>query len=337
MNEKPLSIKDISAMAGVSIATVSRIINKSGHYSPKTEKRVLEIINATSYTPNMVARGLRINKMNNIGILAPDITNEFFAKLVSGIQTELFKQNFHSFICNTNEDPVMERKHFETLQTQNVAGLIYIGGVGFPSGTTRAVTIPTVFIDRIPGYVPVNDNFVIVESDNVQGGKLATSRLIDHGCRHIILLTDARRLSSQQDRINGYIEAHGAAGIPINTNFIIDLKQICFESAYHKISELLNAGVQFDGVFATTDWLAMGAYVAITEHGLSIPGDIKLIGYDDIPIARHNAKPLTTIRQDVDAMVDTTVSSLFNISSEEKKPVQSKIKIPVSLIVRQTA
>jgi LacI family transcriptional regulator len=334
MNNRKLLIKDIAAMSGVSIATVSRIINGTGRYSKATKERVMAIVSATRFKPNLVARGLRVNQMNIIGIIVPDITNEFFAKLVNEIQKERFMSSYQVFICNTNEDTVIERHYFEALRSQNVAGII-CAGVGYAESI--ASDIPTAFIDRSPSSAQTDDsNFFVVESDNVLGGRLATERLIGQGCREIIMFTDSRRLSSQQDRINGFIEAHGMAGIPLKTSNIINLDEINYMAAYKKTNELIDQGVRFDGIFASTDWLAIGAYAVLMERGIRVPEDVKLVGFDDISWAQYNAKPITTIRQDVSAISKAVVMELLNrINGTEA--VNKRVTIPVTLVIRETA
>jgi LacI family transcriptional regulator len=334
MNNRGLSIKDIAAMSGVSIATVSRVINGTGRCSKATKERVMAIVDATNFKPNMVARGLRKNHMNIIGIIVPDITNEFFAKLVNEIQTDLFASSYQSFICNTDEDMAMELRYIKVLQTQNVAGII-CAGAGYTENAAKA--IPTAFIDRSPSFAQIADsNFFVVESDNALGGRLATERLIERGCREIIMFTDARRFSSQQHRINGYIEAHGVAGIPLKTSNIIDLDEINFMAAYKKTNTLIDQGLRFDGIFASTDWLAMGAYAALTERNIRVPEDVKLVGFDDISAARYNAKPITTIRQDVSAIAAAAVTELLN-RIKGIDPDNEKVTIPVTLVIRETA
>jgi LacI family transcriptional regulator len=333
MNNRKLLIKDIAAMSGVSIATVSRIINGTGRYSKATKERVMAIVSATKFKPNLVARGLRVSQMNIIGIIVPDITNEFFAKLVNEIQKELFVSSYQVFICNTNEDTMIERHYFEALRSQNVAGII-CAGAGYAESI--AGDIPTAFIDRSPSSAQSAGNFFVVESDNVLGGRLATERLIERGCREIIMFTDSRRLSSQQDRINGYIEAHGAAGIPLKTSRIINLDEINYTAAYKKTNELLDQGLRFDGIFASTDWLAMGAYAVLTERGIKVPEDVKLVGFDDVSWAQYNVKPITTIRQDVSAISKAVVTELLNrINGTEA--INKRVTIPVTLVTRETA
>jgi LacI family transcriptional regulator len=294
----------------------------------------MAIVSATKFKPNLIARGLRTNQMNIIGIIVPDITNEFFAKMVNEIQKELFVLSYQVLICNTNEDTVIERYCFEALFSQNVAGIICAGG-GYAESI--ASSIPTAFIDRSPSSAQTAySNFFVVESDNFLGGRLATERLIERGCREIIMFTDSRRPSSQQDRINGYIEAHGAAGIPLKTSNIINLDEISYMAAYKKTNELIDQGLRFDGIFASTDWLAMGAYAMLKERGIRVPEDVKLVGFDDISLAQYNVKPITTIRQDISAISKAVVAELLNrISGTEV--VKKKVTIPVTLIIRETA
>lgn len=330
--KKKLSIKDISAMSGVSIATVSRIINKNGRYSKETEERVRAIIEENHYVPNMVAKGLRINRMNNIGIIVPDITNEFFVRLVHEIETTLFDCNYSSFICNTNEEADVEFKHLNMLRTQNVSGIIYISGTN-NAEYRELLDIPTVFIDRAPS--DSQGKYVVIESDNKQGGLLATTRLLEKGCRNILMLTDYRRLSSQQERIFGYEEAHRQMNVPICEDNIIDLEQISFRCAYDTVSRFLEQGRPFDGIFASTDWLAMGAYVALSEKKIRVPQQVKIVGFDDISISEYNAKPITTIHQQVDIIGQTAVRSLLNLIQNKPIGIRKHV-VPVYLVERKT-
>ncbi len=330
--KKKLSIKDISAMSGVSIATVSRIINKNGRYSKETEERVKAIIEENNYVPNMVAKGLRTNRMNNIGIIVPDITNEFFVQLVHEIEKSLFDYNYSSFICNTNEEADIEMKHLKMLRTQNVSGIVYISGTN-KSEYGDLLDVPTVLIDRVPK--DTHGKYVMIESDNRQGGCLATKLLLEKGCRNIIMLTDRRRLSSQQERVQGYLDAHGQMNIPAKENNIIDVEQVSFRQAYSTISRLLETGREFDGIFASTDWLAMGSYVALSERHIQVPQQVKIVGFDDISIAEYNAKPITTIHQQVDLIGQAAVRSLLDLIQNKPLGVR-RHTIPVYLVERGT-
>ncbi|MGF7141829.1 LacI family transcriptional regulator [Anaerotaenia torta] len=330
-----ISIKGISELAGVSIATVSRIINENGRYSKETEERVKKIIEEYDYIPDMVAKGLRTKKMTNIGIIVPEITNEFFVKLAYEIEINLFRSGYSSFICNTNEDVEMEQKRLQMMRMQNVSGLIYISGGS--SGVTEYIQdIPTVFIDRTPPVINDTDNqFIIIESDNVQGGYLATRELLDKGCRKIIMLTDYRRLSSQKARIEGYEKAHRESGIAVNPDYVINLDKMNFETAFAAVSKLLEEGVPFDGIFATTDWLALGSYAALNKKGIKIPREVKIVGYDDISVSEFNALPITTIHQQIDVIGKTAVDYMLQLLKDN--PIEEKkLCVPVYLVKRQS-
>ncbi len=302
-----ISIKDISSQAGVSIATVSRIINKNGRYSQETEKRVMDIIKKNNYVPNLVAKGLRTQKMKNVGIVVPDITNEFFMKLVYEIEKNLFQEGYETFLCNTDEDEDKERKRVHMMAMQNVCSLIYIaGGISDMQDVIR--DLPTVFIDRVPDKAL--GNYCTVESDNVQGGYLATKELLDCGCKNILLLTSRKKISGYADRFEGYVKALLEAGMEAG------------EFAY-------------DGIFATSDWLAVGCYKALTERGIRIPEDVKLAGYDDISITAFNGVPITTIHQQVDEMGARVVEQLLKIMRQDKVE-QNIVKVPVYLVPRES-
>jgi LacI family transcriptional regulator len=329
-----ISIKHISDLAGVSIATVSRIINENGRYSKETEEKVKKIIAEYDYVPNMVAKGLRTHKMTNIGIIVPDITNEFFVKLAYEIEKNLFVYGYGCFICNTNEDIEMEQKRLQMMKVQNVSGLIYISG-GSTGAASTIQDIPTVFIDRTPVVQSSDEQYIVIESDNIQGGYLATKELLDQGCRRIVMLTDKRRLSSQTDRIEGYRKAHQEAGVPTEEGFIIDLDKMDFQTAFHSVNKLIEQGVTFDGIFASTDWLALGSYAALSKKGITIPNQVKIVGYDDISISEFNALPITTIHQQIDIIGETAVKYLLQLL--EDKPVEKQLHhVPVYLVKRQS-
>lgn len=332
--KKSLSIKDISAMSGVSIATVSRIINGNGRYSKETEEKVKAIIKEYHYVPSMVAKGLRTHRMDNIGIIVPDITNEFFVKLVHELESTLFAASYSSLICNTNENVEVEQKYLQMLKMQNVSGIIYISG-GYNSDYKELAEIPTVFIDRVPNRTRNIEKFVMIESDNRQGGYIATRELLEKGCRKVVMLTDRRRLSSQKERIEGYLAAHADYRVPCDERYIVDLDSIDFKSAHDKVSQLLDEGLEFDGVFGTTDWLALGAYVALITRRVRVPEQVKIVGFDDISVSEFNALPITTVHQQVDIIGQTAVKSMLQLV--QNKPVKARENVvPVYLVKRQS-
>ncbi len=324
--QKNVSIKEISRQAEVSIATVSRVINKSGRYSKETEERVLRVIAENNYQPNLIAKGLRVQRMKNVGVLVPDIKNEFFTKLVYEIEQNLFAAGYETFVCNTNEDEKLERQHVQMMEMQKVCGLVFISGAPHKLNAQ----VPTAFIDRIStDRVPGG---IMITSDNVTGGYLATKELLEQGARRILIMTSSRRVSCYEERFEGYRKALAEYGLSDEVH-VAALDSLHYQAAYEKMNALLDAGTDFDGVFAASDWLALGCYKALIEHGKRIPGDVKLAGYDDISITAFNAIPITTVHQNIDRMGRLVAEQL--IAAMKGEPVEEgPIRVPVHLVPR---
>ena len=175
MSKKSISIKDIAKLAGVSIATVSRVINRNGKVAPETEKKILQVMEENHYVPNLLAKGFRTQKFTTIGIIVPDISIEFFSKIAKKVQTIFFEKGYATIICNTNEDYKMERQCINMLQAQHVGGIIHI--VSVTTEKEKKTSIPTVYIDREPAYGNTKKDMVLIESDNVSGGYQATNEI----------------------------------------------------------------------------------------------------------------------------------------------------------------
>lgn len=328
-----ISIKEISQKAGVSIATVSRVINKKGRYSRETEERVMRIIEENHYEPNLVARGLRVQRMKNVGIIVPDITNEFFMKLVYKIEKELFAQGYETFLCNTDEDEELEKIRTQMMTMQNACGLIFLSGGTAEMMNTHS-DIPMVFIDRFPKEAQEND--CMISSDNVDGGYLATRELIDQGCKEILIMTSRKPISVYTDRFEGYVRALIQSGLDASHIHVSYLDRLHYQDAYEEMVRILESGdFHYDGIFACSDWLALGCYKALAERGYTIPDQVKIVGYDDISIVAFNAVPITTIRQQVDVIGRLAAEQLLRSLEGEEAPDQV-IRVPVELVPRES-
>ena len=328
MKHNNLSIKKISELAGVSVATVSRVINKKGRYSAQTEQKVLDIIEKYNYKPNLIAKGLRTNNSLCIGIIVPDITNEFFAKIVRELEVAFFQSGYTVFVCNTDEKVSVEEKYYSELAAKGVVGIIYISGKTNKSSESK---IPTVYIDRKPSN---ENNTIAITSDNIQGGYLATKELIDNGCKDIILLRDQRQISPQKDRCIGYKKALLEADIEVKDQNIIKTI-VGYEYAKESIIKSIREEIKFDGVFATTDWMALGVIDGIRECGFKVPDDIKVVGFDNISISEFSAIPITTINQNVKLMAQKAVTFILDMIQNETID-KKRLTIPVNLIRRNS-
>lgn len=329
MDNKKVSMVDIARISGVSIATVSRVLNKNGRYSPETEKKVLSIVEKYNYKLNLNAKSLRTNISQSIGILVPDVTNEFFAKIIRSIENYITPYNYSLFVCDSNEDEELENLHVENLIAKNVDGIICISGQLHPRPLEKEYDIPIVYIDRRP-----KEAKFLVQSDHVGGGFLATEELIQQGCKRIIMLRDKRWLSPIRQRYDGYVKAHEKYNLPVQMDLQFDVT-IDYNQAKAKMQMIIAAGTKFDGVFACNDLVALGALHALTENGILVPQQVKLIGFDGITLGEFCNPPISTIVQNTDEIGKKCVSILMKCIRHEDVQSTNTV-IPVALAVRGT-
>ncbi|MBQ9210477.1 MAG: LacI family DNA-binding transcriptional regulator [Clostridia bacterium] len=324
-----LSVIDIAEMAGVSVATVSRVINQNGRFSKETEDRVKEIIRKYNYQPNQLARGMRVSKTKIVGILVPDITNEFFANITLELQKQLLDNDYLTMICNTNEMKELEAKQINMLRAQRVAGIIYVAG---NAKEKTKLDVPVIYIDRHPGNSVSEKDNIIIESDNRMGGYIATKELIERGCKNVVCVSFHREISAHENRILGYLDAVREAGLPERV-CIVD--RVSADESAKALRQMWEKDRNIDGAFCTTDTLALGVMEFCAGFGYSIPHSFKIVGYDDTSISQKIWPRLTTIRQSVETFGELGVKILLDLIAGEK-PEQNLYQIPVELIRRGT-
>lgn len=327
--ENAKTIKEIAQLAKVSTATVSRIINQNGRFSQETEERVLRVIAENDYMPNMSARGLRTSRTKVIGIIVPDITNPHFASLVLKLEMELFVHGYSCLICNTNESQELEKKHIQSQLAQNVSGVVIISGTRHYAELTQ---VPVVYVDR-PSRGGREEGGVMIESDNPTGGYLATRALLDAGCRHIAILKCLANDYNQIARYEGYKRALVESGVVQEKALRLNLELVSVESAYNAILKLVDEGVRFDGIMATTDTMAAGALIALRERGLEVPRDVLVTGFDDCQLAAACGCGLTSVHQDVTGMAHRAVALLLQML-QGVEPECRYFLLPVTLTER---
>ena len=333
MEKKNVSIKEIAELSGVSVATVSRVINNNGRFSEETRQKVQAVIEETNYETNSIAKSLRMKKSNTIGILVPDISNAFFSELVRKLESQLFEEGYSTIICNTNRDKGKEFAYLTMLESKMVDGLIVISGQKEFSAGNINRKIPIICVDRKPKS---GEGIAIIHSDNYQGGVVAAEELIRNGCKKISLLENQATMSASKHRKNGFLDTLSNQGI------IADISEIPrngsnsqTENAKATVLSRLQAGGTYDGFFALNDRLAIGAIEAVLEFGLKIPEDIKIIGFDNDPISKYCYPKLTTVKQNTEELskraCETLISLIDGNTLEETQHI-----IPIELIKRGT-
>ncbi len=328
-----ISIKDIARLSGVSVATVSRVINNNGRFSKETKEKVEKIIEEYGYTQNMAAKSLRMSKSKTIGLIVPNIDNEWFSRLALSIENYFFNHHYSVFICNTSQDEQKEIEYFKSLDGKLVDGIICISGIEKIPEHIIQRDIPIVCIDRKPIY---DHHAYYVESDHFKGGYLATQHLIEQGCRNIAILSRNKTLSVNNSRYQGYLKALKDYHIHDNPDLHLFIEPTShnIEGSKALTTKLIESNIPFDGIFATNDWRAYGAIEALKEHHLSVPDDVKVIGFDDASICKVVNPTISTIKQDIDSLSFHASKCLLDLI--EEKEVEPFTSIDVKLIVRES-
>ncbi|MGV2939648.1 LacI family DNA-binding transcriptional regulator [Mesobacillus sp. LC4] len=325
---KKLTIKEIAELTGVSTATVSKVLNNTGRYSEETRKKILDVVQEYDYRPNAVAKSLRTRRSKTIGVIVPDITNEFFAQIVLAIEKYCGPKGYSVFICNTDENGEKELQYIKELELKGVDGLIHL--IGSDELFNVETNLPVVCIDR----KPMAHNAAFITSDNFQGGYLAARELIDKGCKKILLIRDYRVGHPTLERQKGFKSALKEKKIPFDEEEQVLNVEVGIEQGKKAVQELIkNGNFDFDGVFATTDWLAFGAKLALEENGIKIPEEVKIIGFDNINLAKYSS--VSSIHQDKEAMGQKAAENLIN-RIELNIHTNDVIKLPVTLVSRNS-
>lgn len=326
MAKKP-SVAQIAGQAGVSAATVSRVLNSMGGYSEETARRV-----------RMAARRLGQERQNVpdrtgrplIGVLVPDISNAYFAEIALALQEDFREHGFLTLICNVSQTEEMAQAYIDELLRQSVQALVFVCGYGWD---LEKPDIPVVYIDRHP--VCEQSDISVVESDNVRGGYLAARELLRSGCRRIAFLTDSLKTSTKRSRYKGYTRALHQAGLDAAEPLVISVGHQEEQQVRQRVRQVLTDDPLIDGILCTTDRLAIGAILGAQDCGRNIPEDLCITGFDDGRIASLFRPGITSVRQDGIAMAKKASSILFTLL-EGGQPDKRRYIIPVSLSVRES-
>ncbi|AEB06652.1 transcriptional regulator, LacI family [Coriobacterium glomerans PW2] len=335
-NRKRPSIYEVAERSGVSISTVSRVINNNGRISGATRKRVKEAIKEVGYITNTAAKSLRMSKSKTVGVIVPDISDGWLSAVVSALEGFLFEKGYSTFICNSARDESKEETYFSTLDAKYVDGIICVAGLSsFPIDVlTRDVAL--VCIDRRPEGLKT---YYSVESDHFEGGYLAATELADAGCRHIAFISRSRKLSTNLLRYEGFRQALLERDMNCDNLLVeIDDRMPSAEASQAGMGKLLDSGCQVDGVFATNDWRALGAISALVDRGLRVPQDVRVVGFDDSAIASAMRPSLTSIRQDIEGIAREATDLLIALMERAILSGSGKrIVLPVKLIRRESS
>ena len=326
------TIKEVAQRAGVSTATVSRALSGSAGVREPLRSRILEAARSLSYRPNRAARDLRVRSSRAVGVLIPDIENPFFTSLVSGIEDALRNTDYSLLLASYNEVPAQEARRLELFRAEGVRGLIFAASRAPSSLYTELEKsgMALVAVSRSGPRLRIDQ----VTVANREGAHAATAHLIQLGHKRIAIINGPLVLTTASERQEGYEDALREAGIAVDENLVIHcpFKQTAGYSAMRRILELADLPT---AVFAGSNLLTLGALQAIHERHLAIPGDMAIVGFDEMPWAMSLSPPLTTVAQPA-FEVGRTAAELLLARIREPSVARRQVVLETQLIVRSS-
>jgi DNA-binding LacI/PurR family transcriptional regulator len=329
-----VTIKDVAARAGVSYATVSRVLNNNPTVDEALRSRVLDSVQALGYQPNRAARRLRAQSSNVIGLIISDIQNPYFISVIRGVEDTAYLHNMNIVLCNSGEDLARQEIYLGVMQAERVAGLILVPTEGSEArllSKLQHAGIPVILLDRII------ENFQVdtIKVDNLQGATDAVKHLLSLGYRRIAIISGSLQLTTGRERYEGYCHALAEAGLAVDDR-LIKIGDFQTESGYRLMHELLDSAPRPEAVFVTNNLMTLGALRALRERGIRVPQDMPLVGFDDMPWSGELYSPLTAVSQPTYELGSEAVHLLLRRLAQPSAPFRS-ISLQTQLIVRESS
>ena len=291
-----ITMKEIAKMANVSVTTVSKVLNhRDMNISETTKEKILRIAAEYDYVPNIMAKGLKGDHTNTLGIILPDITNPFFSTIARGIEDVGQAAGFGVVFCDTDNHPDRERSSLVYLTSRMIDGIIFIQTMCSPHIEYFPRDIPVVVIDRLPNFdnaknIPIGK----VYTDTIGAIHAMTFLQIESGCSNLAFIS--AKSNSPSDRYYGFAQALSEKGIKLRKELVY-WGDFNTATGFNGVEYLIKNHFHFDGIVCGNDLIAIGAIDALRKHNFHIPAQVKVTGLDDIMIAQYMTPPLTTAKQ----------------------------------------
>lgn len=337
------TLKDVARETGLTVTTVSRVLNNRGYISEETREKVYAAMKKLNYRPNEVARSLSKKSTNTIGVIVPHIRHPYFSELISNLENEASKRGYKMILCNSQEKENKEREYLEMCTSNRVAGIV-LCSAGVAVEEFQGSNIPLITIERY-----MENGTASVECDNKQGGKLAAEHLIACGCKNLLHISGVYETAMPaDDRALGFIEVCEKAGVShweVATNTYQynnleyhDFLEEVLKENYHVDNTAENdencGKSRIDGIFASSDLIAAQVLQVCSKLGIRVPQDIKLVGFDDVNISSLTTPRITTIHQPIKEIAELTLELLIN--AQDGKTIAKRSLLPVSLVKRES-
>jgi len=326
------TIKDVAKHANVSIATVSRVLNNLAGYSEATKQKVDRTIREIGYQPNAIARGLINKRTQTIGVMFPSVSSYFSSDILQGIEEYANDHNYSVFVCNTAEDGKRTMKYLQVLREKQVDGIVFSSEMLKEEyyEVLQAMNIPVVLVSSKTDYASVP----YVKVDDKQASYDAVEYLISKGHREIAMISGVEKDQlAGAPRIAGYQKALQDHGIPLKNHYLV-YGNFSFEDGCVAMEKLLQTAPEATAIFAASDEMAIAVLSVAAKHGLKVPDDISVIGYDNLKLAEMVVPPLTTVHQPLHEMGKSATEKLIYMINSGN--VAESSIVPHQIVERQT-
>ncbi len=330
-----MNIKEIAKKAGVSVATVSRVLNHPENVAADTKAKILSVMEESHYTPNWLARGLNFNRTNTIAMLIPNILDQGYMEIAKGIEDVAHRKGCITLFCNTENSIDKERQYLESLIGRKIDGIILVSTLLEEEDIQKLKTrdIPIVLIGENKELIGVPK----VHIDCEEAGFQATAHLLENGRKNIAMIHGKGPETENSRKIRGFIRANHKYGIDEDRNMIMQTDND-IHGGYIAAKKLLDRTEMPDAVFASSDLIAIGVIEALKESGKKIPEDIAVVGFDDNEMAKYMDPKLTTVEKPLHKMGVVGARLLFDIieNVDEDELLEREIILQSKLKVRKS-
>lgn len=327
------TIKEVAAAAEVSIGTVSNVLNRPNVVSEETRLKVLDAIDRLGFVRNAGASLLRGGRARTIGLITLDVRNPFFTELARGVEDAARELGYLVILCNSDEDGAQEKRYLEVLEEQRVNGVL-ISPVSEPDDSLQWLR------DRGTAVVllgPERRNFCSVRVDDVSGGELAADHLLELGHRRLAFVTAPLAITQYSERLDGVRRALAQHGLTDDACEVVEVGSLGTAAEGREASDVLVGNhPDVTAVVCGNDLLALGLTAGLVRHGIRVPNDVSVVGYDDIEFAEQSPLPLTTIRQPKQELGRIATHLLIDEGQRKAAHAHQQVVFQPELIVRDT-
>jgi LacI family transcriptional regulator len=327
------TIREVANLAGVAPITASRVINDSGYASEEVRQRVREAAERLNYVPNVLARSLKSKRTHTLALVITDITNPFWTTVARGVEDAASAKGYNVIFCNTDESAQKQKAYLQTLMQKQVDGVLLVPASSEenPIDFLRQQNVQVVLLDR---NLP-NSKVDVVRCDSKDGAFQLVKLLIDYGHQNIAILRGPKGVSSAEDRLAGYQLAIQESGKKINKDYIL-LGEFSVESGYQMTKSLLTLTPRPTAMFASNNFIAIGALKALRDAQVVVPDEMSVVGFDDLPQAIVVDPFLTVADQPAYEMGRIATERLLEQLDGDRSDLFQDIVIPVSIIERKS-